>query len=167
MDLEPRKYIQQAIFRGLEGPGIYVGDPVGLPRYPYWLYKDGYEPILVNCKEEVDEAKAKGYELVTAGTMANKNLINWFWDLEDFSPKQLRVFAKDEYGVELPEEASQQTLFKAVTELSRAAPQNRNRTVMMAHTISMNYDATIEEIKRMAENHGDCNVEQFYEEFEA
>lgn len=151
----------------MEGPDIFIGDPVGLPKYPYWLYKDGFEPILAHNTEEEQNAKEQGYEFVTAGTMSNKNLVNWFWDLEDFSPKQLRVFAKDEYGVDLPEDAGQETLFKAVTELARFAPQNQNRLIMMAHTISMNYNATLDEIRRLSENPGDANVEHFYEEFTA
>jgi hypothetical protein len=84
--------------------------------------------------------------------MSNKQLINWFWDLEDMSPRQLVVFAKDEYGVDLPIDAGQDRLFKAVVELTRCAPQNRNRLVLMAHEIYMEYDATVAEIRRMMDN---------------
>lgn len=167
MDFEPKGYRVQAVLRGLELGGISIGDPMSQPRYPFWLYKDGFEPLQVKTEEEEKNARADGYDVITAGQMANKCLVNWFWDLEDFSPKQLRVFAKEEFEVDLPAEASQDTLFKAVVELTKNAPQNRNRIVMMAHTIHMNYDATIEEIKRLSETPGDANVEYFSEEFMA
>ena len=119
------------------------------PAFPRWMHKDAKPPRLVNNTDEAEAANAEGFDNITAAGMSNKHLINWFWDLEDMSPRQLVVFAKDEYGVDLPIEAGQETLFQAVVELTRHAPQNRNRLVLMAHTIRMEYDATLEEIRRM------------------
>lgn len=130
-----------------------------LPRYPHWMHKDNCEPWLVQNTDEDNEAKALGYDNITSAALSNRYLINWFWDLEDFSPKQLVVFAKEEYGVDLPIEVGQEKLFQAVCELARYAPQNRNRLILMAHTIKMNYDATLEEIRRIMANPGDATVE--------
>jgi hypothetical protein len=133
----------------LEAMFMGMNDGRKLPVYPMWLYREGADPIMVENTDQEDAARQEGYDSITAAAMANRHLINWFWDLEDMSPKQLRVFAKDEYDVELPEEASQGVLFKCVVELARHAPQNQSRLILMAHTVQMNYDATIEEIKRM------------------
>ena len=54
-----------------------------------------------------------------------------------------------------PADASQEKLFQCVCLLSRAAPQNRDRIVLMAHTIKMNYDETLEEIRRVMDNPSD------------
>jgi len=124
-----------------------------VPQYPRYMYR-GNEHLLVENPEQEIEARKQGWDTITAAAMSNRHLINWAWDLEDFSPRQLVVFAQDEFGIDLPIEAGQEALFKAVTELSKHAPQNRNRLVLMAHTIEMNYDATLAEIRRMADGHG-------------
>jgi hypothetical protein len=120
-----------------------------IPVYPCWLYKDGVDPVLVNNTDEDDQQRKQGYDSITAAAMSNRHLINWFWDLEDMSANQLSVFARDEFNVDLPVEAGQEKLFQAVIDLTRNAPQNRNRLILMAHTIAMNYNETLEEIKRM------------------
>lgn len=137
-----------------------------MPQYPCWLYREGTNPIVVSDTAAEAEARKNGYDSITAAAMSNKQLSNWFWDLEDMSPKQLRVYARDEYGVDLPEGASQQALFSAVCKLGKAAPQNRNRLVLMAHTIKMNYDATIEEIRRMISIPADVELETITEVIE-
>ena len=145
--------------------GLFM-DGQGPPVYPKWLYKAGEDPRKVHSTAEEQEAKANGWDNVQAGQMANRTLTNWFWDLEDMSSKQLCVYAKDEFGVDLPENANQDKLFMAVTELIKYSPQNRNRLVLMAHTMKMNYDETLEEIRCMirGERQGMEN-ETFTEEF--
>lgn len=149
LELRPRKF--EAMFMGLNREH--------LPVFPHWMHKDNCEPWLVENTDEDREARAKGFDNITSGAMANRYLINWFWDFEDFSVRQLTVFAKEEYGVDLPIEAGQEKLFQAVCELTKAAPQNRNRLILMAHSIKMNYDETLEEIRRVMASPGDANVE--------
>lgn len=143
--------IMHAIFGGMDGKAgdLRIKQAGVTLQYPAMLYKDGAEPRKVENTDEEAEARADGYDSIAAGAMSNRFLINWFWDLEDFSPKQLRVFCKEEYGVDLPEEADQETLFKAAIRLTRAAPQNQNRLVLMAHTVKMEYDETMAEIRRL------------------
>lgn len=122
------------------------GHPI--PQYPRYLHKDGETPVLVHDLAEEAEARKNGFDTITAAAMSNRHLSNWHWDLEDMSPKQLRVFALEEYEVDLPIEAGQNTLYNAVLRLAKAAPQNRNRLILMAHTIKLNYDETLLEIQR-------------------
>ncbi len=148
-----------------EGNEMVVGGP--LPVYPCWLYHDKHEPRIVYNEDEEKQAKLEGFDHVNSTMMSNKTLVNWFWDFEDMSPKQLCVYSKEEYGVELPIEAGQKKLFQAVTELTRYAPQNKNRMVFMAHELPMKYEATLDEIRRMVDDPGEMNVERTYEEFTA
>ena len=121
-----------------------------VPVYPRWMYRQDTEPILIPNTEAEVEAREKGFDNISASALSNRDLINFFWDFEDLSIRQLLVYAKDEFDIDLPAQSCQETLFKAVCQMSKSAPQNRNRLVLMAHTIEMNYDATLEEIKRMA-----------------
>ena len=119
------------------------------PRYPFYLYHEVLDPVLINNGEEEVEYRDKGYDSFTSGMLANKVMVNWHWDLEDLSAKQLAVFAKDEYDVDLPVEAGQLVLYKAICELSRSAPNNVNRLVFMAQVFEMKLTETVNEIGRM------------------
>jgi hypothetical protein len=133
-------------------------------RYPmYMYYNRDKRPVdmeeitsemilLVNDESEEKDARAKGYDNILASMIANRVMVNWFWDLEDFSAKQLVVFAKEEFDVDLPVEADQMHLFNLVLKLTKHSPQNCNRVVLMAHTIKMNYEQTLEDFRKMVEN---------------
>lgn len=138
----PRPSDEHLVFGGLRGGNEYV-------FYPCWMYREGADPLKVHDTAEEEQARADGYDSISASVLSNKYLINWFWDLEDFSPLQLVTFCREEYGVDLPIDAGQDRLFQAAVELTRAAPQNQNRLVLMAHTITLEYDATIKEIERL------------------
>lgn len=116
--------------------------------FPRWFYHNVHQPKIVRNTEEEEEAKAQGFEPAAAFMTSNSTMQNWFWDLEDMSPKQLCVFAKDEFDIDLPIEAGQEKLFEAVCILSKAAPQNQGRIALMAHTMRLNYDETLEQIRR-------------------
>jgi len=139
----PRNFTMK--FRGLQGA-------LQGKVYPKMMYRDDTDPIAVDDTDAEDAALLQGYEPITASQMSNRHLVNWFWDLEDLSPRQLVVFAQDEYDVDLPIEAGQQKLFQAVCKLTRAAPQNRNRIVLMAHSVKLNYDETLAEIRKAMEH---------------
>ncbi len=125
--------------------------------YPAWRYHRHYDPIIVSDTTADLDARAKGFDEINAPIFANFNLINWFWDIEDMSPKQLSVFAKDEFEIDLPQDASQDSLQAALFELSRFNPKNVGRLVLMAQTIKMNFEATQEEIRRAITN-DECEV---------
>ncbi len=119
--------------------------------YPAWRYNIFLDPILVKNTDEDEEAKLKGYEQIISPIMSNRQLINWFWDLEDMSPRQLVVFAKEEYGIDLPIDAGQERLQKAIFELGKFNPKSDGRLVFMAHEIKMDYDGVLKELRDMAE----------------
>jgi hypothetical protein len=153
-EIRPKR---KALFRGL---GFDIP-----PMYPCYLYHEVLDPVLVKDEEEEELYRSKGYDSFTSGMLANKTMVNWHWDLEDLSAKQLAVFAKDEYDVDLPVEAGQLVLYKAICELSRAAPNNVNRLVFMAQVFEMKLTETVNEIGRMI-TPGALGVEIENEEFE-
>ena len=134
--------------------GIYFRGYGGKPlkKYPCWRYHKVLQPIVVHDTAEDEAAQKRDFYPINIPITANKNIVNWIWDLEDLSPKQLVIYAHEEYEVDLPIEAGQEKLLKAILELGKHAPQNENRLVLMAHTIKMNYDETLEEIRRVAHN---------------
>jgi len=127
--------------------GFFAQD--GARKYPRWRHHKILPSKLVYNTSDDEQARAEGYEDPHVPITANPSIPNWYWDLEDMSKRQLLVYARDEFGVELPAEARHETLLSAVLKLGKLAPQHRSRLVLMAHTIKMNYDATLAEIRRM------------------
>lgn len=136
---------------------------VDLKRYPAWRYHEVLQPKIVGNTDEDQEASDAGWKAINVPMGKNPQLLNWHWDLEDFSAEQMVLFAKEEFGVELPYEAGTEKLFKVIWDLTKAAPVNRDRIVLMAQTIKMEYDETIEEIRRlMKTGTKETIVEEFY-----
>lgn len=140
--------------------GKIVGYFVGLQGgkiYPAWRYHEVLRPKIVHNTEEDQEASDAGWKAVNVPMGANPQLLNWHWDLEDFSAKQMVLFAKEEFGVELPFEAGEEKLFQVIWDLTKTAPANKDRIILMAQTIEMEYDETLAEIKRLVKT-GDAEV---------
>jgi hypothetical protein len=144
--------------------GIFVvGFPGEKRKYPAWRYHDWLEPIIVNDKDEDDRAKSQGWIEHNKPITCARHLLNWNFDLEDMSERQLARFALDEFGVDLPVEIGREKLFKAIWKLSMNAPENKDRIVLMAQAIEMNYEETQMEIRKLAaKNEGEVTVEEFY-----
>ncbi len=136
----------------------WIGDVEDI-RYPAWRYHNVLDPIMVKNTEEDEEAKKKDYGRISPTAMGCTGLTNWVWDIEDMSPKQLVVYAKEEWDIDLPVEADQEHLQKAIFELARWAPNNRGRLTFMAHQIKMNLDEVQQEIRDLTIN-GMSEVEE-------
>ena len=131
------------------------------PKYPVWRYHRFKEAIIVKNTDDDERARKEGFEELDLPVTAHTGFVNWFWDLEDFSPNQLVSYAQDEYGVDFPVEAGQERLLKAVFELSKSITQSVNKLVFMAHTIRFKLDETIEEIRKMVDGATDVSTEFF------
>jgi len=116
--------------------------------YPAWRYHKYEDPMIVNNTDEDEAAGKKGWRVLNQPRQAVPYMMNWRWDLEDLSPRQLCLYALNEFGVELPKELGKERLIKMIWQLSREAPENEDRIVLMAQTIKMNYDETQDQIRR-------------------
>lgn len=120
--------------------------------YPVWRYHKFHEPIIVNNTDDDIEAKKNGYNPADSIIKHKPHLMNFMLDFEDMTPRQVVLFAKEEFGVDLPVEAGHSKLLKAVWRLTANSPKNKDRVVLLAQSIRMNYDETLEEIKRVVES---------------
>jgi len=134
---------------------------VGSQPYPAWRYHDVLDPKIVNNTQEDREASESGWKQLTPPVLANPQLLNWRWDFEEFSAKQLVIYARDEFQVELDVEAGKETLMKALYRLARMAPKNEKRMALMAQTAEMNYDETLLEIQRAIKDIKPVLVKEF------
>lgn len=136
-----------------EGPGIFWMGVHGQNKdYPAWRYHELFEPILVHDTNEDDLAKLRGWNNLDTPITSVQHLSNWRHDLEDMTAKQLVLFAIEEFGVELPVEAGEERLVKAMWQLTHLAPQHSGRICLLAQSIEMDYDETLDEIRGLAEN---------------
>ena len=146
-------------------PGIffkYLGDKPQ-DTYPGWRYHEWKEPLIVHNTQEDEDAAKGGWEAITPGLTQVRYLMNWRFDLEDLTPRQLVLFAKEEFDVELPIDAGHEKLFKSIWKLHTNKPMNRDNVVLFAQSMKMNYDETCSEIKRLVEEEGVAEpVEEFW-----
>jgi len=130
--------------------------------YPAWRYHEWLEPIIVADVEADEKAQAQGWYVHNKPITMVRHLLNQRFDLEDFSARQLVQYAKDEFGVELPVDAGREKLFKTIWKLSVNAPENKDRVVLMAVALEMNYEEEQSEIARMAKDASEVTKEVFY-----
>ena len=120
--------------------------------YPGWRYHKWLEPYIVNNTEEDYQASIAGWKQLDIPITSVKHLNNWRYDFEDMTARQLVLFAYEEFDVDLPVEAGEEKLFKAIWKLSNFAPQNKGRVALMAHSIEMNYDETVKYIQELGKD---------------
>ena len=145
-DTESSKVTKGGIFwRGFAGMRQYK-------TYPGWRYHKWLEPIIVNDTDEDYEASIAGWKKLDIPFTSVKHLNNWRYDLEDMTARQLVLFAYEEFGVDLPLEAGEEKLLKAIWKLTNFAPQNKGRITLMAQSIEMNYDETVKYIQGLGKD---------------
>jgi len=121
-------------------------------EYPAWRYHSFFEPRLVQNEEEDKQAALEGWKDPHTPITAVPHLANWRHDLEDMNAEQLSLFAAEEFGVKLPAAAGVEKLLKAIWRLVHGAPQHKGRIALLAQSVVMNYDETIKQIQRHAED---------------
>jgi hypothetical protein len=134
----------------LEGGAFHHIEGKNRP-YPAWRYHKFFEPKIVADTAADFQASVEGWKSPNQPITALPHLVNWNLDLEDMSAEQLRLFALEEYGVNFPKEASAEKLVKAIWHLARLT-RDGGRMTLLAQSIEMNYDETIKQIQKDAEN---------------
>jgi len=130
--------------------------------YPAWRYHEWLEPVIVEDTEADERVQEQGWYVHNRPMTMVRHLMNQRFDLEDFSARQLAQYAKEEFGVELPVEAGREKLFKTIWRLSMSAPENKDRIVLMAIAMQMNYEEEQSEIARLAKDASEVTKEVFY-----
>ena len=137
-----------------KGDGIWVVGINGehLKPYPSWRYHELFPPVIVHDTAEDEAAQHQGWKTLDTPSTGVQHLCNWRHDLEDMTAKQLVLFALEEFGVELPIEAGEEKLVKAMWELTHIAPQHSGRITLLAQSVKMDYDEVCAEIHAAAED---------------
>lgn len=119
--------------------------------YPVWRYHKIREPLIVENTSEDLKAQGNGYKPLDNVIQKKPHLMNFMADFEDMTPRQLVLYAKEEYEIDLPE-AGHPKLLKAIWRLMINSPKNKDRIVLLAQSVRMNYDETLKEIKKMIQS---------------
>jgi hypothetical protein len=148
---EPEKVYKQGFYRATN-------------PYPAWRYHKIHDPRIVRNTEEDVKAAEEGWEVPEGQprSLRPPPILNWRYDLEEMSARQLRLFALEEFDVDLPVEASKERLFKALWRLYKHSPKTRDRMVLMAQVIEMNYDEAQSEIREAIKKAEHIHTKEFY-----
>lgn len=130
--------------------------------YPVWRYHKQLSPMVVNDTEEDEQAVLKGYKPLDVTVERGSFLFNYMIDLEDFTPRQLSVYIQDEFDLDLPPESGIEKLIQAIWKLTLNNPANKDRIVLLAQSVEMNYDETVLEILKLSESLEETETEEFY-----
>ncbi len=149
---------------GIRRPGIYFR-AYGSNRtkmYPAWRYHKYLDAKIVNDTAEDIKAQEEGYEHLDVIAKSNPHLLNHMADLEDLSARQLSQYAKEEFDIDLPPEAGEEKLKESIRALTVFSPKNRDRIVLLAQSVKMNYDETVKEIRNLAKGFEETETQVFY-----
>lgn len=149
---------------GIRRPGIYFRryGSNKAKTYPAWRYHKYLDAKIVNDTAQDVAAQEEGYEHIDTIARSNPFLLNHMADLEDLSARQLARYAFEEFDVDLPPEAGEQKLRESIRALTVFSPKNKDRIVLLAQSIRMNYDETVKEIQRLAEGFEESEEQVFY-----
>lgn len=136
---------------GISRGGIYFRryGSVVEKEYPAWRYHKIHEPVIVENTDEDLKVADKGYKPLANIASKKPHLMNFMADFEDMSPRQIILYVKEEFDIDLPVEASHTKLLKTIWRLMVNSPKNKDRVVLLAQSVRMNYDETLKEIKRV------------------
>ena len=146
-------------------PGLYFAGLVKdgeVQPYPASRYHALYEPIIVEDTQADQHAADRGYRPPQEPITAVPRLSNYFHDLEDFNQRQLVAYAKEEFEVEFPREATKELLIKAIWQLYQMTPKHKGRMVLLAQSVKMSYDETLNQIRRTAENFEETETREIW-----
>jgi hypothetical protein len=131
--------------------------------YPAWRYHKINEPICVENTDEDLKVQKEGYKPLANIASKSPHLMNFMADFEDMSPKQIVLYVKEEFDIDLPVEAKQTKLLQVIWRLMLNSPKNKDRIVLLAQSIRMNYDETVKEIKRVVQSEeAEVETEEIY-----
>lgn len=143
------------IDKGIKKSGIffraYGSDRGEEKAYPAWRYHKFYQPVLVENTKEDRKIRRKGFKPLGNLQGRPPYLMDFMADFEDMSPRQIVLYAKEEFDIDLPVEAGHTRLLRAIWRLTQNSPKNKDRIILLAQSVRMNYDATLKEIKRVIE----------------
>lgn len=126
--------------------------------YPAWRYHALYEPKIVYNTDEDQVASDQGWKDPVTPITAVQTFNNFYHDLEDMNNRQLVYYASEEFNLELPVEAPKSKLLWAIWQVAMRSGKTKDRIVLLAQSIRMNYDETVETIKKNAGDLNHCDV---------
>jgi len=132
------------------GQGIFWKGPHGYrEEYPQWRWHKNGSVMLVESQDEDDEALEKGYQEVNPSHIRPNALMNLAQDFENMTDRQLHLYAKEHFEIDLPVGAPRASIMKGIFRLFTADPFTKDRLVLLARSIEMNLDQTQIDIQRM------------------
>ena len=130
--------------------------------YPAWRYHKWLEPQIVHNTDEDEELQAQGYAEAEATIEMNTYLLNWRHDLEEMSARQLSLFLKEEFELDIPYQVGKEYLFQLIWKLYMFSPASKDQIALIAEVVELNYDKAQSGIKEIAEGLDDFVKEEFY-----
>lgn len=130
--------------------------------YPAWRYHKYFDPVLVHNTDEDETAKGNGWESIEASVFAPSKLKNFGPDFEELSPRQLCLYAKSKFNIDLSPKTSPDKLIQALYRLYTNDPGSKDDVVLLAQSMEMDLDQTMAAIRENVKNPSETINEVFY-----